>query len=364
MKRRPVNIIGLSFLDVMFCGFGSVILLVMIVNADTITRRKEVHDDRRGEVVRLERQVLEGEKYLVELRNSLQESQQKQVVARGLSERVLALTRQTREELADLDKETLAKIAHINALKADLKSLDEDTKRLRAESQRQEEQGRQVRQFLGEGDRQYLTGLKVGGSRILFLVDASASMLDETIVNVIRRRNMGDAEKRRSAKWRRAIATVEWLVSQLPATSSYQIYAFNTQARPLLPATAGRWLPASDADTLDQAIAALHALVPERGTSLGNALAVVNAIKPRPDNIMLLTDGLPTQGRSAPPANTKVSARKRLQLFQDAIAALPEGVPVNTILYPMEGDPMAASAFWKLATYTRGSFISPSKDWP
>ncbi len=363
MKRRPVNVIGLSFLDVMFCGFGSVILLVMIVNADTITRRNEVHEDRRGEVVRLERQVLEGEKYLVELKNALQENEKRRVITQGLSERAIALIEQSEEELSDLDKETLAKIAHINALKADLKSLDEDTKRLSAESQRQQDQGRKVRRFLGDGDRQYLTGLKVGGNRILFLVDASASMLDETIVNVIRRRNMADAEKRRSAKWRRAKATVEWLVSQLPTSSSYQIYAFNTEAQPLLPATAGRWLAASEADTLDRAIAALHQLVPEGGTSLNNALAVVKAIKPRPDNIMLLTDGLPTQGRSRP-SSTKVSGQKRLQLFQDAIARLPAGIPVNTILYPMEGDPMAASAFWKLATTTQGSFISPSKDWP
>lgn len=363
MKRRPLNIIGLSFLDVMFCGFGSVILLVMLVNADTITQRNEVHDDRRGEVVRLERQVLEGERYLVELKNALQQSKEEQRVTRGLSERVLALIQQSKEELADLDKDTLAKIAHINALKADLKSLDKESKRLSAESQRQQDQGRQVRKFLGDGDRQYLTGLKVGGSRILFLVDASASMLDETVVNVIRRRNMADAEKRRSAKWRRAIATVEWLVSQLPSASSYQIYAFNTKAQPMLPATAGRWLAANDADTLDQAIAALQKLIPEGGTSLRNALAVVNAMTPRPDNIMLLTDGLPTQGRSRP-ASSKVSGRQRLQLFQDAISTLPSGIPVNTILYPMEGDPMAASAFWKLAISTQGSFISPSKDWP
>lgn len=364
MKRRPLNIIGLSFLDVMFCGFGSVILLVMIVNADTITRRNEMHDDRRGEVVRLERHVLEGEKYLLELKNALQENETKHEITRGLSERVIALIQQSKDELADLDKDTLAKIAHINALKSDLKSLDEDTKRLSAESQRQQEQGRQVRQFLGDGDRQYLTGLKVGGSRILFLVDASASMLDETIVNVIRRRNMSDAEKRGSAKWRRAKASVEWLVSQLPTASSYQIYAFNTEAQPLLPATAGRWLRAGDADTLDQAIAALHKRVPEGGTSLRNALAVVNAIKPRPDNVMLLTDGLPTQGAARSPSRSRVSGRERLRLFQDAIATLPEGIPVNTILFPMEGDPMAASAFWKLATYTQGSFISPSKDWP
>jgi hypothetical protein len=30
----------------------------------------------------------------------------------------------------------------------------------------------------------------------------------------------------------------------------------------------------------------------------------------------------------------------------------------------MEGDPMAASAFWKLAIATRGAFLAPSKDWP
>jgi hypothetical protein len=30
----------------------------------------------------------------------------------------------------------------------------------------------------------------------------------------------------------------------------------------------------------------------------------------------------------------------------------------------MEGDPMAAAAYWNLARTTGGSFISPSKDWP
>jgi hypothetical protein len=37
---------------------------------------------------------------------------------------------------------------------------------------------------------------------------------------------------------------------------------------------------------------------------------------------------------------------------------------VNVILLPMEGDPMAASAFWRLAQLTRGSFLSPAEDWP
>ncbi len=40
------------------------------------------------------------------------------------------------------------------------------------------------------------------------------------------------------------------------------------------------------------------------------------------------------------------------------------GVPVNVILFPMEGDPMAASSYWKLAMRSGGSFLSPPEDWP
>ena len=61
-RRRTVNPFGMSFLDVMFCGFGSVVLLVMIVNANAITQREELHKDLRGEVDRLEREVLTGKK--------------------------------------------------------------------------------------------------------------------------------------------------------------------------------------------------------------------------------------------------------------------------------------------------------------
>jgi hypothetical protein len=43
---------------------------------------------------------------------------------------------------------------------------------------------------------------------------------------------------------------------------------------------------------------------------------------------------------------------------------LPKSIPVNIILMPMEGDPFAASEFWKLAMETQGSFLAPSRDWP
>jgi hypothetical protein len=107
----------------------------------------------------------------------------------------------------------------------------------------------------------------------------------------------------------------------------------------------------------------LRGTAPEGGTSLQAAFAAAAAMIPPPDNILLLTDGLPTQGLAAPSGRT-VSGKERLRLFDRAMRELPRGVPVNILLYPMEGDPMAAPAFWKLAIATRGSFLTPSKDWP
>ena len=86
-------------------------------------------------------------------------------------------------------------------------------------------------------------------------------------------------------------------------------------------------------------------------------------MQPAPDNIFLLADSLPTMGTKRP-WGKRVSGKKRLGYFSDAIDALPSKVPVNVILYPMEGDPAAAVAFWKLAKKARGSFFCPSKDWP
>ena len=53
-----------------------------------------------------------------------------------------------------------------------------------------------------------------------------------------------------------------------------------------------------------------------------------------------------------------------LKLFDQAYKEVPKGTPFNVLLYPMEGDPKAASSFWQLAMATRGSFMSLSEDWP
>jgi hypothetical protein len=361
MKRRPVSPFSLSFLDIMFCGFGAVVLLVLILNADTVKARNETFADLSSEVIRLEQEVLLGQDDLVLARNSMKEATQEQVTAAGEAERITETIKVLERQIALMENETLASREHINELSSDLKTLD-------TEQKRQSEQvvahaGDKVRSFKGEGDRQYLTGLKVGGKRVLILVDVSASMLDETIINVVRRRNMDDSKKRNAPKWRRTLKTADWLVSNLPSTARFQMYAFNTRAKPVIKGSDGKWLLASNRKDTDAAVKALQQLVPANGTSLYQALAVAKKLSPKPDNILLVTDGLPTQG-SSKPGSTTVSAAERLQHFETAVRTLSTGIPVNTILLPMEGDAYAAAAYWKLAIDTRGSFITPARDWP
>jgi len=245
-RRREVSVFGLSFLDVMFCGFGSVILLVMIINSQTLVQRKEVRQDLRGEVMRLETEVLTGEEYLVEIRNTLEQVNREETIAQGSSKQVLRDIDRTRLELAELDKVTRAQRENINQLQSDLKRVDSDKQKLASEREQAERQGRSVRKFIGEGDRQYLTGLKVGGERIVILVDISASMLDETIVNIIRLRNLPEDTKRQAEKWRRAVRTVEWLLSQLPPDSKFQVLVFNADVKPLAADGSNMWLPANE----------------------------------------------------------------------------------------------------------------------
>jgi hypothetical protein len=125
----------------------------------------------------------------------------------------------------------------------------------------------------------------------------------------------------------------------------------------------GQWLDGGDPGLLDDAIDELRQVVPEKGTSLLAAFESIDTLMPPPDNVILLTDGLPTLCK-APARRGTVNAKQRLKLFDQAYEQVAKGIPVNILLFPIEGDPRAASSFWQLAMATRGSFLSLSEDWP
>ncbi|MCI5107481.1 MAG: hypothetical protein MRY76_12255 [Pseudomonadales bacterium] len=360
-KRRRVNPLSLAFLDVMFCGFGAVILIFLILDHTSTIAESESNPVLTAEVNLLREEVLEGEEGLVRLRNTLSDLDLEVVTAQGLATRIQEQIDDFLQELAALENTSIASEDSVEQLRSDIQQLEEELRRLRAEAEQQE--GNNVRQFIGDGNRQYLSGLFLGGQRILLLVDSSASMLDSTLVNIIRTRNMSDQRKRNAPKWQRVVKTVDWITTQLPITSQYQLWRFDDDYSSVIDGPADSWLEVADRDLLNEAIDQVRQLVPEDGTNLEQVFAAVAGMSPLPDNIFLITDGLPTlNGRNS--SDSVITPRRRLELFEDAVEVLPEGIPVNIILMPLEGDPSAAAAYWQLAQYSQGSFLTPSKDWP
>ena len=61
--------------------------------------------------------------------------------------------------------------------------------------------------------RQYLTGVKLHGEFVVFLVRTSGSMLDDTIDAAAARLEDSDEKKREAPKWRRTVAALEWMLA-------------------------------------------------------------------------------------------------------------------------------------------------------
>jgi len=360
-KRRAFNPLSLSFLDVMSCGFGAVVLLYLILDHASTVIATEGDPSVAGEVTLLEEEILQGQLGLVEIRNTLSEVDFDIVTAEGRASRIQEQIQDFLQELAALENSSVATVESVEQLRADVRALEEELLRLQAASLQQE--GNNVRQFLGDGNRQYLSGMYLGGSRILILMDSSTSMLDDSLVNIIRTRNMSTSAKLAAPKWQQVVKTVDWITTQLPITSQYQIINFSSEAQAVVEGTDGQWLEVADRDQLDGAIDTVKQLVPANGTNLEQVIEIVSTMDPLPDNIFLITDGLPTLSNSRSNRNL-VTPSQRMELFEDAVERLPRGIPVNVILLPLEGDPSAAAAYWLLAQNTRGSFLTPSRDWP
>jgi hypothetical protein len=224
------------------------------------------------------------------------------------------------------------------------------------------------------GEQNYVMGLKVEGQRIAILLDASASMTDEKLLDVIRRKTGSDADKRQGPKWKRSQEIVRWLLARLPKDADVSVIAFNDKAQVM---GAKAWVPAQDANALGAIYQSVQAVVPSGPTNLQKGLMELTAHKP--SNVYIITDGLPTDGESNyrslnPFAScgsllrkaTTISGECRVKLFRQTLAesAPRAGVVVNVILLPIEGDPEASPEFWVWTAETGGLLITPAENWP
>ena len=82
------------------------------------------------------------------------------------------------------------------------------------------------------------------------------------------------------------------------------------QKLPILLKVGAQWLNGGNGKHLYTAVKNLFNLAPENGTNLYKAFESIANLTPPPDNIYLLTDGLPTKGASPGFGNT-ISAKQR-----------------------------------------------------
>ncbi len=359
MARRKLSTFSMSFLDVMSCGLGAVVLMFFILNHESIQAFAEDNEVLLAEIRRLDFLSQESDMSLSDLESAIAEIEQQLEQTRASKEQLTETAERDQESLQRITSGLAAEESRVETLARQVEAQKQQVEALERDAQ--DGGGTSLRELEGEGSRQYLSGIRMDGRRIVVAIDTSASMLDETLLNAIRRKNMPAEQRRTSDKWMRTVRTANWIAASLPLESQFELIVFAETAQAIL--GEARWRPSATGDHLQRAFDALEEIAPEGGTNLAALMDVLDSLSPKPDRVFLVTDGLPTLGRRTPRRNT-ISARERLELFLDAVNRVTPGMAFNIILLPLEGDNAAAGAYWELARNTGGSFLSPSVDWP
>lgn len=337
---------NLSFLDIMACGLGAVILIFLIIK----------HNVDRGSIesLTLAQQLETLEREVQLLRTEVAETAELNAEQEKLGDSLAQQQQSSEIVLAAVDE----RLTNQQTENARLQEANEQT---------QAQQATDLVEGPVSGEEQYLLGLRVEGRRVAILLDHSASMTDEKLVDVFRYKVGSAAERQAAPKWQRAKRTARWLLNRLPESSEAVVVGFSEQAQSL---GGGGWQNLRDPQPLGDTLMALEKLTPEGATNLQGALEYLSQLTPRPTHVYLITDGLPTQvtgrGRRCARGET-ITPACRLELFTDMTRATRDvlrQVRLNVVLLPLEGDWAAADAYWNLAVATGGLLISPPQSWP
>ncbi len=344
--RRHIGF-NLAFLDVMSCGFGAAVLLFLIIKHGV-----EQNPNTETESARLQTDITE-----------------RQTSIENIEQQIAALTSEVRDQeetLSSLDAAIAAQASNVSTTRQSATSLSGEIEKAKKalaalETTVDEREKEAAVEVTGAATQQFLTGLSVEGRRIVIMVDHSASMLDEKLINIIRRRAIGGEMAEEAPKWVRTQRIARWLVNKLPKDSLVRFISFSEAAQ-ILPQEG--WLRSSDIPAVTAALEATIDMTPNGGTSLYQAFSSLRSLSPAADAVYVVTDGLPTIGRSRPRKAT-VDGKERIALFNQAVREIRTlSAKMNVILLPLEGDPDAAFAFWQLSRVTGGRMLSPSEKWP
>jgi len=350
-KRRETEVFSVSFLDCICCGFGAVLLIFLLTIAKKTDVDKADVDAARDRLRKVEAEMTLNQQELDRLA---------QILAAAQLELDAINSKNTEDQvkLSDRRRDLLLMLQQTGALKEALHALLGEKKALPTDETPPPVPIPNVDR------RQYLTGVKLHGEFVVFLVRNSGSMLDDTIDAAAARLEDSDEKKREAPKWRRTVQALEWMLASMDPETRFQILFFNEETTPILPTRGDEWFSTKDRTVMTEIITKLNSVVPKGGANLERAFTAVRFLPRLPDSIVLLTDGLPTRIDSLP-MEGDVDEGHRIRFLEIATKQLPPRIPVSTVLFPtLTGDPGAPGLFWELANATRGALVSPSKSWP
>ena len=358
-RQRTFTTFSLSFLDIMSCGFGAVVLVFMIIDhsikedvlnsnqtsqmevdllkslIDKENERSETLDSKalelNSEITRLEKSIESLKSDLSKL-NALNAEPVKKVPSG--------------QDLAILNQKIIKMEASLNALERKNRALQEES----------------PLDFSGSGGRQRLSGCKLTGKHVAILMDISASMLEQTVADVYALQNEKEFVQLQAPKWRSAVKSLQWILGSFSASTKYQTYVFNDHVKTLKQDTKDTWLEAKNQPELEAIASNIETIVPFGGTNLQGAVMSLKNLNPSPDSIWIITDGLPNQKKNSN-AYERVSVSNRYKYFQAAQKEFPDLASLNVVLLPFEGDVKASYLFWTLAMEKGGCFIAPERNW-
>ena len=132
-RKRQASTFNLSFLDIMSCGFGAVVLVFLIIDHSMEVESRTVNAEVFAEIDLLEEDIREGKAGLVRLRNALTSADLDIVEAQGLATRVTEELDNYEALIASLEESGLSEDQDVEALKAEINRLEERVEKLNAE---------------------------------------------------------------------------------------------------------------------------------------------------------------------------------------------------------------------------------------
>lgn len=210
MARRATESMSMSFLDVMCCGFGAIILLLVITKTSTIQPLEVSEVPDEGAVKKLQEQ-------LFEIRGETT------VLNRELNAKHEQISRYD-ERIARLRQELLEARNRFDAVNN--QSAEDDTVRGELALARQnltEEMRRLQAQLAEQVDTESIGGIPVDSEYIIFIIDTSGSMFNYS--------------------WDKMLAVVRDTLDIYPEVKGIQV--MNDMGEYMFSSTRGDWIPDS-----------------------------------------------------------------------------------------------------------------------